>query len=440
MPKGIPWQSKIAFFWYCDEEIFEFSENQFVEKARKYAESGIDTIITFSNTHGRWNYYPYWSKINETIGKVCNAFHKFDIKVIEHHSCSLVLPPLESNKFDTRCSGINLKYWVNLEQFICSDPLIDGVSLSSMLQIDGRTGTISGSPYNCNCFCYNNPDFRRIYFKYLEGVYEAKVDGIMTDDVQYYGSGHSCSCIHCRKLFNEQTGYEIPDSGNAWVDFWGDYDNPIYVAWEKFRRDSADDFQIAVNKHYEGLGLNMLRPNYISDILYHNRTAYPFENVSWIWDCIFQENCYHDITKYSWPAHAVEAAHRYALAKRNNVPAMSLFYHTRQDAYYFTWALANSWGQLYSTTPLNDAYKDRLLLLEKKYRSFEKDHEILLYNSTKQADIGFYLSFKTRDYVKNSASENMSSLVACMQAAYFSNLSFGMVFEDDDPSEFKNTL
>ena len=437
MPKNMQWQSRIAWFWYRDNDIFDFTQTQITQRIKEYADSGIDTVIGFSNTHFRWCYYLYWDKINETIARMCDACHEFGIKFVEHHSCSLILGPIDENKFKTRCADIDLNYWKEVKPFLCSDPLIKGTRLSSMLQVDGRTGEISGTQYDCNVFCYNNPDFRRIYFTYLEDVYKAGADGIMTDDVQYFGSGHACSCVHCRRLFREQTGYEIPSPGEGWESFWGDYDNPVYVAWEKFRRDSADSFQIAVNRHYEALGYKMLRPNYISDIIYHNRTAYPFEKVSWIWDCIFQENCYNSITKYSWPDHAMEAVHRYALARRNDIPSMSLFYNTRSDSYYFSWALANSWGQLFSTSPDSESCKGRLLKLEKKYRSFEKEHENILYNTKKQADIGFYFSFKTRDYVKNAAADKMSSLMACMQAAYFTNKSIDMVFEDDDPMELQ---
>jgi hypothetical protein len=124
---------------------------------------------------------------------------------------------------------------------------------------------------------------------------------------------------------------------------------------------------------------------------------------------------------------AMEAVHRYALARRNGVPSISLYYPDREDTYYFGWALANSWGQsLTATCEVMD-----MSVFEKKYRPFEKIHKKILQEQDKQADIAFYFSLKTRDYVKNSIHECMNSLIVWMQAAYFSNQAFDMVFEND---------
>ena len=41
-----------------------------------------------------------------------------------------------------------------------------------------------------------------------------------------------------------------------------------------------------------------------------------------------------------------EALPQYSIGRRKNGPSMSLFYPFRYDQYYFSWALAESWGQI----------------------------------------------------------------------------------------------
>lgn len=424
---------RYAFFWYNDEEIFSFSDINFEKKVEKIAAAGINAVITFSCTHFRWTMRPYWDTINKCLGKIVKACHKYGIKVVEHHSSHLTFDPLNSEDWAYMERVLNKRHssidsWKGIRDYIASDPMIDGKLLSSFRQVDGRTGNWARTIYHGYGMCFNNPDYRKAYFSYLEEIYKTGVDGIMTDDVQWFGDGNACTCEHCRKLFRMQTGNELPKSGEEWYKFYGDYDNPVYIAWEKFRRQSTANFHLAVNNHFESLGLKLMRPNYSSHALIHNVTAYALDSVASIWDYIFEENCYSNIIKYSWPSFAMEAVHRYALGERNGVPSMAHFYPDRGDTYYFAWALAQSWGQLF----LGTAEGYDMSAHEKKYRDFEKKYSDLLFDNKKQADIVFYFSTKTRDYIKNAASNNMQVLYAWMQSAYVSNISIDMVFECDN--------
>jgi len=64
-PKN-PWDHRFAFFWYNDPEIFEWTQVDFDRKAKEFADSGINHVITFSLTHFRWSFHPYWNTINTT--------------------------------------------------------------------------------------------------------------------------------------------------------------------------------------------------------------------------------------------------------------------------------------------------------------------------------------------------------------------------------------
>jgi len=426
------WNARFGFFWYNDEEIFKFKEEDFDNKAKRFADAGINIVITFSCTHFRWTMLPYWDKINKCLENIVKACHKYGIKVVEHHSSHLTFDPLDSQDWDYMERILNKRQssidsWEGIRDHLAKDPIINGHSLSSFRQIDGRTGKWARSCYHGYAMCFNNPNYRQAYFSYLESIYKTGVDGIMTDDVQWFGDGNACSCQYCRGLFKQQTGYDLPQPGEAWHKFHGDYDNPVYIAWETFRRNSTANFQYEVNKHFKSLGLNLLRPNYVSHSLLSNPTGYPFDTAASIWDYVFQENYYSSIIRYSWPAFAMEAVHRYALGDRNSVPSMSMFYPDREDSMYFSWALARSWGQMCLVTPEG---KD-LSHVEKKFIDFERKHSHILDNLKKHAEIGFYFSIKTRDYIKDSAERNMSVLYSWMQSAYLKNYSIDLVFEYD---------
>ena len=202
--------------------------------------------------------------------------------------------------------------------------------------------------------CFNNEDYVERYLKYLESLYAVGIDGIMTDDVQFFGNDgmgwkafNACTCVHCRNKFREKYGYEIPQPQD-WDKFYWNFKDPVFEALKRVKDESTLEFVYKVKKHYEDLGLNQFRPNYVSSILPTNKTAYPFEKCADVWDCVFQENCTSSVIKESYLSFALEAIHRYNLGRLNKIPSMSMFYPVSADALYFAWALAKSWGQLFT--------------------------------------------------------------------------------------------
>ena len=425
------WQERFSFFWYNDEELFAYTQDDFDAKAKKFSESGITCVITFSCTHFRFTMYPYWDLIRDCLAKLTKACHKYGIKVVEHHSSHLTFDPLNQEDWDYMERILNLRHssidsWEGLRSYIGTDPMMEGKPLSSFRQIDGRTGKWARTGYHGYCMCFNNPDYRKVYFHYLETLYAVGIDGIMTDDVQYFGDGNACTCEHCRRLFQEKTGYTLP-APEDWDAFCSDYSNPVYVAWKRFKLESTKDFQFAVNAHFKSLGYSMLRPNYVSAALLDNWTAYPFEAAREIWDFIFQENCFSELIHASYLWFAGEAAHRFAMAQRKGVPSMSMFYPNRADSIYLSWALSRSWGQMYLGTFEGMDFSRE----EAPYRNFEQKHPDAYSAPQKVCDLAFYHSMRTRDYTKDSNSYRKSFL-SWLQAAYVSGLLVDMAFEYDD--------
>lgn len=427
-----PWDTRFGFFWYNDREIFEFGDSDFERRAAELADSGINHVITFSCTHFRWSFRSYWELLTEILARIVRACHKHGIAVTEHHSSHLTFNPLndDDERYMDRIlhvRGSSRSSWPGMRADCDADPIIEGEPMSSFRQIDGRTGEWARSSYRGWCMCFNNPTYRRAYFSYLETLYGTGIDGIMTDDVQYFGRDeqtgryHACACRHCRRLFAEKTGHELPRPGEEWSRWHSDYSDPSFVAWLQFRQDSTRGFHQAVKEHYTSLGLRPLRPNYCSAVLNRNPTGYCLETLPDL-DWIFKENCFSSVIKYSWPDWAVEAANRFAVGRHRSIPAMEMFYPDRDDTMQFSWALAMSWGQLYLATPEGTSLNEE----EKPLRRFEKKYARLLRRVKNVAALGCYDSRRNRTLYEHAERRSLRQMKAWMQACYRSNLPFDL--------------
>lgn len=421
-----PWMSTFEWYWFNDERVFRYTQEDFDREALRLRDDKITFIATFWPAHFRWNFMPYWDILNAALRKLVIACHKYGIKVVEHHSARLTFGPQNEEDWEYMArfigkKGTTIDSWEGLREFTVSDPIIiDDKTASSMRQIDGRTGQWARSNYHGWSMCFNNPDFVRAYFASLEAIYETGVDGIMTDDVQ--NTEHACTCPSCRRLFKEETGYELPDPEH-WDAFFENYEDPAYVAWKRFRVRSNDRFQQKVNEHFEGLGLKLLRPNYISEIVYANKTAYPFEHCAHLWDYIFQENVNKSIIGTDNMRFMIEAQHRYAMARPYGVPTMSMFYPETTGELYLAWALARAYGQIYTGSTSGASQPD----WERPFRAFERKHEFAYTAPEKKADVAFYHSTNTRDFVFRGL-YYIRRMTSRMQGCYQSGVQIDLVF------------
>lgn len=422
-----PWDARFGFFWYNDQEIFRDRQDDLDRKAAWFAETGINHVITASCTHFRWSFRRYWDLLTETLARIVRACHKHGICVTEHHSAHLTFNPLTADEEEymdriLRRRQSDRASWPHLRADCDADPVITGdIRLSQLRQIDGRTGRWARSSYHGWCLCFNNPHYRRAYLDYLATLYETGIDGIMTDDVQWFGQGHACACGRCQRLFGERNGFELPPAGEAWRAWHGNLDNASYRAWLDFRLRSNEDFHEAVKQHYEGLGLRLLRPNYVSSPLGFNWTGYTLERAPHL-DWVFQECCFSDIIRYNWPYFAVHAAYLRTVGRRRGIPALNMFYPDRPDAERFCWALTTSWGMGYMATPEGRT----LNFEEKRLHAFEKRHARLLRAPKSIARIGFYASRRVREL-----QGDFRGLVTWMRACYMHNVPFDMFQEED---------
>ncbi len=443
-----PWEQRFTWYWLKGKEIFDYDQNDFDNVAKDLYEKGINIIITFSNTHFRIGFYPYWKDYNDSLRMLVTACHKYGIRVVEHHSAHLT-HNLRSHRGwwivrrNLGGSGRSMEGWADFLEFLSAGLVIDGKDITTFSQIDGKTGQIAENAYGAYSMCFNNPDYREVYFNYLRDVVDTGIDGIMNDDVQYFGGerngnqGRSCTCKYCRDLFFKETGYTLPEP-EGWDEFFDNFEDPVYIAWKKFKLRSTERMYRDLTKFYEEeLGVKLLRPQYCSSFLNHNTTCYGADYMLDAWDFIFQENCIECHLKQSYMDYMTESVHRFAVGKRYNIPSMSMFYPHRPDMVYFSWALAHSWGQLYMGSDSNDAARiyGGLNALEVPYRDFENKYLHYYKNPNKISDISIYFSRKTRDLVTEARKNHTFKLMATIQAAYVSNLTVDMVFEEDSVEE-----
>ncbi|MBR5478997.1 MAG: hypothetical protein IKU84_02360 [Clostridia bacterium] len=439
MKKTVNWEENYSSFWLNDKEIFEYTKEDFLRRAEEFKKNGVTIAENFSVTHFRFGFFPYWEKLKKAFKLYVEAFHECGIEVYEHHSACLVHDLLRSEGWERFQGDIDsythftssVENWIEVPRFLVGEPEIYGKKLRTMLQIDGRTGKVADTVYKTNAFCFNNPDYRYAYFRYIkELLEEVPFDGMENDDVQWFGDGHACTCEHCRRLFKEEYGYDLPEP-SGWDEFYNDYSNPVFIAWLRFKKDSTERFYRDLTKLYDSMGLHEIgRPNYQSDILKWNPTFSGFDSCLDQWDMIMQENCFSAIMRASYPEFMAEAIHRFSAGERNGVPSISYFYPENQDDTYFAWALSRTWGQLYSGTFEG---KD-ITVIEKPYRDFEKKN-ILAYTEPKRLeDIAFYYSMQTRDFSAPQlvmAEKYSYPFIGALQASSFAKLGTNMAFEDD---------
>lgn len=130
------------------------------------------------------------------------------------------------------------------------------------------------------------------------------------------------------------------------------------------------------------------------------------------------------VDRYCFQNYMMEATDRYARAQRMGIPSMSLFYPYTPALTYFSWALAHTWGQMYTGT----VHDVDITQIERPYREFEQVHQAFMGASQKCADLAVYQSVLTRECRPYGAAFPTMSFI---MASNFSGLMTDMVYEED---------
>ena len=235
---------RIASWWFRWED-FNYPDKGIEDKLRRraadFSAAGVDLAFIFG-FHCRWDYVYCFDRVHELIRLSCEACHEHGIKIFDHFSATCVHRPRsmdgEWKLYDEGRNRMTFHPSAEMAKTLTwrSSRLNDW----RMLRVqDGSVVFVER--YQAEMFCMNNPEFRKASADYLIKLRdETGIDGLLFDDGVFYSGWDSCGCPHCRALFKERCGQYLPE----WRDtsFWGNYANPHFREWVRFRYDSAADF------------------------------------------------------------------------------------------------------------------------------------------------------------------------------------------------------
>ena len=216
-------------------------EERIRQKVAAAAAAKVELAVVFGY-HFRWDYVFNFDLIHKLSAFTVNEYHKYGIKVIDHHSAVLTYRP---RNWEDRVENFNRNHH---HVPMTPDPaFIDCLSYAGKKLNDFRQRRVDDNTpiyiarYHSECFCVNNPDFRFAYQSYVQRLFsDTNIDGLMCDDVCHYAHWASCGCEHCRRKFNLATGKILPDTSD--FSFWGNYDNPDFRMWIKQHAEDGRDF------------------------------------------------------------------------------------------------------------------------------------------------------------------------------------------------------
>lgn len=212
-------------------------ESKIDKLALDASQSGVNLAMVFG-FHFRWDFIYCFDTLHKLLKYTADAYHRYGIKVMDHHSAVLThRPPNWAGRINT---SIRNHHHVPLTPSPEIIPFLqyEGTLLNSWRQkrVDKDDAAFIAC-YQAEHFCVNNPDFRHAYLSYAKRLFaETGIDGLMCDDVIYYGHWSVCGCPHCRSKF----GTPLPPPDDA--GFWGNYQNPLWRKWVDMRYHDAQDF------------------------------------------------------------------------------------------------------------------------------------------------------------------------------------------------------
>ena len=176
--------------------------------------------------------------------------------------------------------------------------------------------------------------------------------------------------------------------------FGGNFSNPAFKAWLKFRMKSTGNFHEDAYK-----AATQIKPDIVSF------TCCASESTVWGAQCCgssaaewvrggnatFFEIVNTTIPFYNIPYISAHAKLYEAIGRPWNLPAIAIFYPKNEAEEFLYWSLSKSWGYLYWPEPLIKYPR------KQQYIKWEKEHKFFFGKSEKNEDIAILFSKQTRD-------------------------------------------
>jgi hypothetical protein len=168
------------------------------------------TAVIVSGLHMRYSYVDWWeTRIIPYMKYLCQAAHEAGMKVIDHYD----VPIFYSRGYP----------------FLLEDDHLEWT------QRDIRYGTPT------RMYCINNPDFREHFFAFTRRVQrESVIDAYQIDEVNFFDSSF-CGCEHCRRQFEQETGFTLPRDADSPLFF--NQSDPLWKLFLLWRQASTVRFK-----------------------------------------------------------------------------------------------------------------------------------------------------------------------------------------------------
>ena len=394
--------------WWLSWEDLLFpepgNEKKIIQKAKKFKEAGINTVIIFG-CHFRWDFIYNWERFHNLLSFIVDCCHKEGIRVFDHHSANL------THRVDTidEYRNINEKNRHHVP-FFPSREFADTITFNGNKLNDFRMISVQdGKPcylntYNAEIYCMNNPNFVEAYKKYLEKLLSTGIDGLMCDDIVYYPRWDGCGCEHCREKFSNQYNHDLPPTSNE--DFWGNYESKEFKDWINMRYNDPLDF-LAALKGTIGADFPLMSCCSSSSLKALNSVGVSSEIMCNSLNNIMLEMCGEIVPENSdYFSKAPDLMLHKAIADKHNYPNIALGYAHNPDSAFIIWAFSkifgsNAWistltGRLGLSEAVRKAMPDEAEIIQEAY-NFERKHENLFIGES-VADIAVLFSIDNLMY------------------------------------------
>ena len=437
--------------WFNWEEL-DFPnpgvEERIRQKVAAAAAAKAELAVVFG-FHFRWDFIYNFDLVHKLIAFTVNEYHKYGIKVIDHHSAVLNYRP--RNWQDRRENFDRNHHHVPMtpDPAIINDLYYAGKQLNSFRQRRVDDGTPLFLPsYHCECFCTNNPDFRYAYRSYVQRLFaETGIDGLMCDDVGHYGHWGACGCDHCRAKYRLTTGKSLPPATD--FSFWGNYDNPDFRRWVEQHLRDGRDFLAMVR---DVIPKNAILTSCCSSSTWRYNDCVGLDMSVWepALNTVMLEMC----GNISGGKDGIESRIpnmllNCGIAERNNMPCLGLGYAFFPDEGFRTWSLnkffnSDCWISTHKarcglTFAEQCELPDEPEIVHEAYNFDAKYPELAELNGTAQTAV--YFSSASRNFNGSFLDDYVNGFYAAIRMLYRTNIVFDVVCRlPEDASAIKVLL
>ncbi len=427
----------MASWWLTLEDLHwpDYDVEARIERrAAQMAAGGVNVAVIFG-LHFRWDFIPYFERINSLLGRITTECHRHGIKVVDHYSDTLT--HRARNLEDRWYIRQRLDHHVPLYPDLGHEFRYAGSARDSWRTVDVRTGEpVYYEPYRCNVFCPNNPDYERASITYALSLFnEAGMDGLMDDDFVFYPGVYSCSCEHCRERFLKECGLRLPEATDT--TFWGNTENPDFREWLAMRLRSVGDHFVHMRaalgperplfsccSSTSSRGVSDLGLVYDDLVRGCNTVCMEMVTVAPLRECHQYFAHQMPYRAIAWAAGFLRGEVDHALNVASPDPLVSIAYAESPLQFFLCWALQKAWGHqswvCRRTASRNDeeARKkhDDEAHMQEGTLIWEKEHEDLFRAARPVADVGIVFSPATRSFAsKAQADEHEKAMMGWIQ-------------------------